>query len=270
MVSGMSHNGWYRTNSTAPRNYVEWCSNSTSCAWYTSHAAFVTATGLDSVPPSIDVDNVATNPFFVDEAAGDYNLLPGSKARSAGKALPADIAAAIGVPTSPVDMGALVWRGKTASPATVLSFTPSDDATIEAANPDTCYGADAQLIADNDPRKDFLLKFIVSGVGARTVTKATLSLRAVDPGAAGAQVYQADHNNWAESSVRWNWAPWIVGNALATLPAIVEGTTYTVDVTALVKADGTYGFRVIQPSVEGIRFSSAQGAVKPLLQVNLQ
>jgi hypothetical protein len=76
-----------------------------TCADYASHAAFVSATGLDAAPPSIVVDNTATNPFFVNEAGGDYNLLSTSPAQSAGAALPADIAAALAVPVSPVDMG---------------------------------------------------------------------------------------------------------------------------------------------------------------------
>jgi hypothetical protein len=65
----------------------------------------VAATGFDAAPPSIVVDNAATNPFFVNEAAGDYNLLSTSPAQSAGAALPTDIAAALAVPVSPVDMG---------------------------------------------------------------------------------------------------------------------------------------------------------------------
>ncbi|KAH7709947.1 hypothetical protein AAVH_22778 [Aphelenchoides avenae] len=270
----MGYNGWYRSSTTAPTNLMKWCTttSSASCVSYTNHAQFVSATGLDVVAPSIVVENVATNPFFVNEAAGDYNLLAASKARYAGVALPADIASVLGVATTPVDMGALVWRGKTAGPApapTTLTFYSLDDATIQQASPDANLGSDAQLIADNDPRTDFLLKFTVSGVGIRTVTKATLNLYGVDPGAAGAQVYQADHNNWLESSVTWNSAPWILTPEIATLPQIVANTTYPVDVTAKVKADGTYSFRILQPSVEGIRFSSNQGAVKPSLVLNI-
>jgi hypothetical protein len=57
---------------------------------------------------------------------------------------------------------------------------------------------------------------------------------------------------------------------LGTLPEIVASTTYSVDVTTLVKADGVFGFRVIQPSLEGIRFSSVEGTVKPQLVLNVQ
>ena len=53
---------------------------------------------------------MATNPFFVDEASGDYQLKPGSPAIGAGVPLPADIAAAIGVAAGvPVNLGVLTW-----------------------------------------------------------------------------------------------------------------------------------------------------------------
>ena len=38
-------------------------------------AAFHSATGQEA--NGIEIDNVATNPFFVDEASGDYQLKPG-------------------------------------------------------------------------------------------------------------------------------------------------------------------------------------------------
>jgi hypothetical protein len=56
------------------------------------------------------IDNVAINPFFVDEASGDYQLKPGSPAIGAGAPLPADIAAAIGVAAGVrVNLGVLTW-----------------------------------------------------------------------------------------------------------------------------------------------------------------
>jgi poly(beta-D-mannuronate) C5 epimerase len=273
MVGAMDHNGWYRAAASVPTTTARWCTSTTSCVNHANHAAFVAATALDPVPPSIVVDNIATNPFFVNEAAGDYNLRSDSAAQSAGAALPADIAAALGVPASPVDMGALSWRGQTAPPTggpQTLTFTPTADATIAEATPDTTAGTAADLIADNDPRTDFLLKFTVTGVGAtRAVTGAQLTLTATDPGAAGAKVYQAQHTNF-DQTVTWNSAPWVLSPELATLPAIVAGSAYSVDVGAAVTADGTYAFRVLQPSVEGIRFSATEGAAPPRLTLTVQ
>lgn len=68
----------------------------------------------------------------------------------------------------------------------------------------------------------------------------------------------------------WSSAPWVLSPALGTLPAIVNGTYYAVDVTGAVPGDGVYSFRIIQPSIEGIRFSSMETAAKPLLEVTMQ
>lgn len=103
MVSLMDHNGWYRTSATAPTNLFYWCAP--TCNYLGSHAQFVSAVQKDYVPPSIVIENTATNPFFVDETTGNYNLKSGSSAIGAGTPLPSDIATAIGVSTSPVNMG---------------------------------------------------------------------------------------------------------------------------------------------------------------------
>jgi hypothetical protein len=73
-------------------------------------AAFHSATGQEANGNGIEIDNVATNPFFVDEALGDYQLKPGSPAIGAGAPLPANIAAAIGVAAGVrVNLGVLTW-----------------------------------------------------------------------------------------------------------------------------------------------------------------
>jgi hypothetical protein len=77
----------------------------------------------------------------------------------------------------------------------------TDDATIQQATPTVNYGSAVDLIADNDPRSDILLKYTVYAVGGKTVTQARLILKATDPGAAGAQVYQANHNNWLQVGI---------------------------------------------------------------------
>ncbi|KAI1701440.1 right handed beta helix region domain-containing protein [Ditylenchus destructor] len=90
MVSAIDHNGW--------------CPTST-CTRYKTHTDFMQATNLDWAPPSIGVRDTPNNPFFVDEANDKLSLKSDSSARSAGTALPADIAAYLGVKASPVDMG---------------------------------------------------------------------------------------------------------------------------------------------------------------------
>ncbi|KAI6233995.1 DUF1565 domain-containing protein [Aphelenchoides fujianensis] len=111
-IEAMDHNGWYRANSSI-RPLVHWC-NTTDKQWdqFKTHTDFMKARNMDWAPPGIGIRDIPTNPFFVNETAGNFNLTPNSVARSAGTPLRADIAAALGVPTSPVDVGALNWYGK--------------------------------------------------------------------------------------------------------------------------------------------------------------
>ncbi|KAI1698522.1 right handed beta helix region domain-containing protein [Ditylenchus destructor] len=110
MFSNIDHNGWYRANTTG-LYLVRWCPTST-CTRYKTHTNFQEATNLDWAPPSIGVRDTPNNPFFVDEDSEKLSLKSDSSARSAGTALPADIAAYLGVPASPIDMGALTYRDK--------------------------------------------------------------------------------------------------------------------------------------------------------------
>ncbi|KAI1701442.1 right handed beta helix region domain-containing protein [Ditylenchus destructor] len=105
---------WDTTDTVVRNNLI---SNSllcptSECTRYKTHTDFMQATNLDWAPPSIGVRDTPNNPFFVDEANNKLSLKSDSSARSAGTALPADIAAYLGVKASPVDMGALTYRDK--------------------------------------------------------------------------------------------------------------------------------------------------------------
>jgi len=57
-----------------------------------------------------------------------------------------------------------------------LNFTPTDDATIDASNPNTNLGTNAALTVDGSPVNDFLMRYAVSGTAGCIITKATLLL----------------------------------------------------------------------------------------------
>lgn len=107
MVSTADHNAYYRKSSSNPKSVITWSLGAGKCSVkYKSLAAFKSATGFEA--NGLEINNVTTNPFFVDAASGDYRLKPGSPAIGRGEPLPADIASAIGLPTGvPVDLGAL-------------------------------------------------------------------------------------------------------------------------------------------------------------------
>jgi parallel beta-helix repeat protein len=108
------YDDFYRTASRSPEAVAEWPAGG-SLTPYTTLTALQTATGQES--HGGEIDNGPVNPFFVDEAAGDYFLLPTSIAVHTGQALSAYVAACIGVPRyGPIDRGIVGWVGEPTSP----------------------------------------------------------------------------------------------------------------------------------------------------------
>ena len=107
MITDSDYNAYYRKSSSKPQNLIKWSLGKGKClVGYDSIATFESATGFEE--NALVVENVASNPFFVDEANGDFRLKANSSAIGRGEALPTDIATAIGLPSGvPVDLGAL-------------------------------------------------------------------------------------------------------------------------------------------------------------------
>jgi len=88
------------------QNIYNWLDPSTG-TYYRSSASFFGAIGWDRT--GIDF-NSSVDPFFVDAVGGDYRVRSNSPARNAGRTLPADVAAALGLGAgAPIDRGAIVW-----------------------------------------------------------------------------------------------------------------------------------------------------------------
>lgn len=107
MIAAINSNGYYRTSSKKPRRAIKWSLGAAKCdVTYNSIADFRSATNFEQ--GALSIDDVSTNPFFVNEKNGDYRLKSGSPAIRHGEALPEDVADAIGVkPGVAVDLGAL-------------------------------------------------------------------------------------------------------------------------------------------------------------------
>jgi len=107
MIDNLDYNGYYRKSSSTPKYQFKWSLGGSKCAVsYASIADFRSATGNEK--NALIVENSATNPFFEDEAKGDFSLRLGSPALKRGQALPADIAKAIGWKSGvAVDLGAI-------------------------------------------------------------------------------------------------------------------------------------------------------------------
>ena len=142
----------------------------------------------------------------------------------------------------------------------VLTFAPSADAEIQSGAPTSNFGSSIQFVVDNSPVKNDLLKFTVSGVGARTVLNAKLRLYCLDPSPFGGEFHRVADNSWTESTVNWNNAPVADTNILGTFGAVAANNWYEVDVSSLVTGDGTYSLRVNSTSTDGASYSSKEGA----------
>ena len=141
----------------------------------------------------------------------------------------------------------------------ILIFTPSDDATIKSAEPDTNFGFQSQLEADNVPYDNFLLKFDVSGINNRSVLSAKLRLHNVNDSDSGGNVYYVTDNSWSESSVTWNTAPLSGSTLVGSIGLVTKHTWYEIDLTSLIKSDGFYSFRVSTTSNDGADYKSKEG-----------
>lgn len=108
MIADIDYNAYY--DMSPSKSLIQWSLGRSNCSvTYPSLTDFKSATGFEQ--NGLSGGNSTTNPFFVDETNGDYRLKQGSPAIGGGQALPADIAAAVGVePGRAVDLGALGSR----------------------------------------------------------------------------------------------------------------------------------------------------------------
>jgi chitodextrinase len=161
----------------------------------------------------------------------------------------------------------------------VLTFSPSDDATIDAANPTVNAGTSSRITVDTSPVNDLLLKFTVSGTGAGTscpsITAAKLRLtvgnNTNDNSNMGGVFRGAANSSWAEGTVTWNTAPAASGTPVAAITTPVAlNTAYLVDVTPLVGGNGSFTIRASGNSSDGARYYSRNGnpaSMAPQLQI---
>ncbi|GAA2214836.1 hypothetical protein GCM10009850_103020 [Nonomuraea monospora] len=114
----MHHNGYSRTGADTPATLVQWSRVTGSSVHHPSLAQFQAATGRDAN------SRYQETSYVVNADGGDYRLVPGSPAESAGAPLPADVAAALGVPAGePVRLGALAWPAEPAQAELVRNGT---------------------------------------------------------------------------------------------------------------------------------------------------
>jgi len=158
-----------------------------------------------------------------------------------------------------VASGAAVVTTPPTSSGGQLTFTPTDDAYIQASAPTVNAGSATTLQTDASPIKDFLMRFTVSGVGSNTVTSAQLKLWVVDPSTFGGTIRPTTSTSWSEGSLTWANAPAAASSPSATIGPVSTGTWVTVDVTAFVAGDGVVSLRVSSTNTNGADYTSSEG-----------
>ncbi len=140
----------------------------------------------------------------------------------------------------------------------MLTFFPVADATIKASSPTTNFGATTGVKADNSPVEHFLIKFVVSGIGANPVKSAKLRLYNFNGSNRGGDFRRVADNSWSESTVTWKNAPAADTAILASLGAVSTNRWYEVDLSSYITRDGTYSLRVTSPSSDGAEYRSKE------------
>jgi Fibronectin type III domain len=154
----------------------------------------------------------------------------------------------------------------------VLTFTPTDDASIRADQPGINFGTQGAIGVDSSPVKHYLMKFDISGIGARTVMSAKLRLSCIDSSDSGGIFYRVlDPNAWTEGTVTWNTSPEAETTQLASLGSVSATKSYEVNLTSLVTGDGLVSVKVVSNSASGngADFFSKEGSAPPQLVVTL-
>ena len=153
-----------------------------------------------------------------------------------------------------------------AVPVPLPAFNPIADARVAQSTPTTNFGTSALRTDAGSTVTDTHLKFQVAGITG-TVTSAKVRLWATS-GTVDGPAIQACDNTWTEGAVTWNTRPAATSGVTDDKAAIASGAYVEWDVTSLVTSDGTFSFRLSQPSNDGVDFLSRESASnKPQLVI---
>jgi hypothetical protein len=137
--------------------------------------------------------------------------------------------------------------------------SPQDDTYVTAQWPDVNVGQRPDLLVDGDPETEAYLRFsVVPGLLADvTVTRARLQLYAFDGSTDGPALYRVS-SNWNQYTLTWNTRPALIGGPLADLGAVTTHSSVELDVSSVVRGEGTYAFGLVPTGGNGVDFYSGE------------
>ncbi len=173
------------------------------------------------------------------------------------------------IQSDPLSVTTKKLSSTTGSGSKALVFTSTDDATIKYNYPTKNFGS-KKLETDKRSLEQFLLKFNITGINGRKVSSAKLRLYNINGSSKGGDFYYIPNDSWSESTVTWKNAPDTKNHPIASLGAVIAKQWYEVDLTSLIKTDGTYNLRVKSTSTNGADYTSKEYSQhKPQLVITL-
>ncbi len=161
------------------------------------------------------------------------------------------------------------------STATTLAFPAVADAYVSAAATTKNFGTSKTLTADAKPASIAYLRFTVTGVNGRPVTRVLLRLTVDSASGAdapsGGRVHRLTKKNaWQERTATYKNRPTFEVSALDTQGRVDSKQVVSFDVTEAVAGDGTYDFALDSTSSNDVRYLSREAATGgPQLVVTL-
>ena len=140
--------------------------------------------------------------------------------------------------------------------APAATVHPDADAHVQQGLPDGNEGTLDYLQSDGSPRYQVFLRFTVSDP---TVASASLRLYATNGAPDAGQVYRVEEDAWLEIGITWRTKPRL-GPAVASMGAVTANAWEEVDLSSYVLGPGTYSVALGSPYVDGVIFSSREGA----------
>jgi hypothetical protein len=139
-----------------------------------------------------------------------------------------------------------------------LTVLSSADAYTLKGFPSSNFGGGGTLLVDGSPVARTYLKFVVTGIGTRTVVSARLRLYAVDPSDAGGRLHRVPTTTWGETTIKWSNAPAYDAAVIGAIGSVVVNNWYEVDVKGQVNGDGTVSFALESTSTNGADYRARE------------
>lgn len=149
-----------------------------------------------------------------------------------------------------------------------VTFTPSEDTSVDSSAPSVNKGKATTLETDGRPTKRSYLRFKVSGLNGKKVVGAKMRLFVTDP-SKSSQNITAGSGTWSEASTTYVNRPGS-GATLATLTNTAKGWVDVPLSASSVTQDGTVDFGIHPKSAadtDGLDVASRESANKPQLIV---